>query len=1544
MAKRRKSVFGWIWRILLCVILLPFLLFISAVLLLLIPSVQKKAVDTAAAIISDATGMEISISHLGLKLPLDIDLQDVLVKDADGGTILELDDARLSVNFESLKKQVIDIDALRLSGVTLDTRSLIRTVRIDGNIGELFASSDSTLFRNGSITTLLNDVRLRDADVGVTLTDSLDESITEDADSLSQIPDWQMDIRHVCLENIGFQLDPMDISAHVDTLETTAFISLMDGMYNVISLRLDNGRACIGQEKIGLAAVDLAAAVDLNRMQLECTASLNAEDADIELDGTYDIAGEAYSANIDIRGLCLNRFLPLDENCTFSGHIKADGHGFDIFSKNMLVNASVKADDFRYGAARLGGTSLNVRFKESVISGKSIFSAEYADTSFSASTHGDVTFRLSEWDSNRFHLNVATDLRDIFMAKDTDSLYLSTLSLQASTSGRHSDVALEIPGISINAEAEEHILALPEHITRLTDIATRQLDSLDFDISVLKTYFPTLNAQLRIDRSSQLNDLLRAHGIDFGSLTTDIGMSPSEGITANAALTDFSYDTLTVRTSGLRIRQVDDRMNCIAEVDFDSQHRLPAFSSTLEANVGIHESDARLRLNSDISDGVLSASNLRCLLGLDISGTLTGDTLRAAGELDIDNLNYGGIDFGDRIVELGLTPADRIDRYHIFARLQDFPLSIVTSLIDFGNMDIGIDGAVDGEVTLDGQLDSLALGGSIIPRGVRAHMEPYGVDLSLAEKPVRYVDGKVVVNEMEVYGIDSTCMTIDGALDIAEMTANFKVRSSGFRPAALEPNDSLPFYGHVSADIDATVTGPVDSLRIAGSIGIPQTTELTYIIDKENNVFAKANGTLEIDMIAGGDISLTGRVNIPEGSIRYSPPYYPLLPFSISPDSYVEFNGDVSKPVLDILATQPAKATVKTVAHGTRSVDFSVGLKVTDDIDNLGLKFIIEALDDEEIQKDLASLSAEERESVAAAMLATGMYASVTNEAAMNSSYALTSIMQSRLNAFTTNKMKGRALDIDLGIGEATHGGVTGTDYSVQLSRSFFDDRLTVSVGGRMSDKKQSNGANSFIDNASLQWQLKKGGNSYLNVFHKIDFENIIDGELEKDGIGFMFDRQWKGREGVPQQDALSGKFEGNFSHRSNLQIGPDIAVTLSRRNLLHHDETLSAKLTGAYFWNYRDKSRENRSKVDSYHFGIDLALSYPKIILPWKSIDTENFASSTTYGIGYMQEHVAGGYTLNKITASLTHQFRTSKYVSHTLSPLSLSIVSTINAPEMYTEHNLSDKRLSRNFVRDEFIPAIQYRFSYDNSSDRSLKTTTRFDASIKESGNLTSALQALLGFKGYSQFVRFSLELRNLFRLTEHTSIATRMFAGSIISYGNSVYAPLSESFYSGGPNSIRAFAQRSLGPGNYHSGDTSEPYYLHGGETRLELNAEYRFPIVGGLEGAVFLDAGNTWNNHSLRYGADETIIQTINKYLEIWDINSDYNGCISIDRLLDETALGTGLGMRYVFQSLVIRFDLGIALHAPYNTGKTGYYNIPNFWKDGLRLNFAIGYPF
>ena len=109
---------------------------------------------------------------------------------------------------------------------------------------------------------------------------------------------------------------------------------------------------------------------------------------------------------------------------------------------------------------------------------------------------------------------------------------------------------------------------------------------------------------------------------------------------------------------------------------------------------------------------------------------------------------------------------------------------------------------------------------------------------------------------------------------------------------------------------------------------------------------------------------------------------------------------------------------------------------------------------------------------------------------------------------------------------------------------------------------------------------------------------------------------------------------------------------------------------------------------------------------------------------------------------------------------------------------------------------------------------------------------------------------------------------------------------------------------------------------GDFKFETNWELRFPIFSIFKGAVFLDAGN------------------------IWLLKDDENregGKFKFKNFFKELAVGTGLGLRLDISMLVVRADLGIGLHLPYETTKKGYYNIPKF-KDGLAFHLAIGYPF
>ena len=112
---------------------------------------------------------------------------------------------------------------------------------------------------------------------------------------------------------------------------------------------------------------------------------------------------------------------------------------------------------------------------------------------------------------------------------------------------------------------------------------------------------------------------------------------------------------------------------------------------------------------------------------------------------------------------------------------------------------------------------------------------------------------------------------------------------------------------------------------------------------------------------------------------------------------------------------------------------------------------------------------------------------------------------------------------------------------------------------------------------------------------------------------------------------------------------------------------------------------------------------------------------------------------------------------------------------------------------------------------------------------------------------------------------------------------------------------------------------------GEAKLVGNLEYRTKLFGDLNGAIFLDAGNVWN---FQRNDDDTDL-------------GDYPK--SFKEFVNQLALGTGVGLRYDMGFLVIRLDWGLAIHCPYDTGKSGYFNVPSFGK-GQTLHFAVGYPF
>ena len=203
----------------------------------------------------------------------------------------------------------------------------------------------------------------------------------------------------------------------------------------------------------------------------------------------------------------------------------------------------------------------------------------------------------------------------------------------------------------------------------------------------------------------------------------------------------------------------------------------------------------------------------------------------------------------------------------------------------------------------------------------------------------------------------------------------------------------------------------------------------------------------------------------------------------------------------------------------------------------------------------------------------------------------------------------------------------------------------------------------------------------------------------------------------------------------------------------------------------------------------------------------------------------------------------------------------------------------------------------------------------------NLSKQLQNQVGTKtifnvAYSQYIKSEFEFIKHWDLKRKKVLATKVFAGIAIPYGNSNSIPFSRSYFAGGTNDNRAWQSYSLGPGS--SGSVLD---FNEANMKLLFSTELRFNIFKKLNGAVFTDVGNIWNV------LDNTTYKP-----------SIFSGLKSLGNI----AVGSGFGFRYDFSFFIIRLDLGFKTYNP-------SINLQEKWFKEMRfdksvINIGINYPF
>lgn len=503
--------------------------------------------------------------------------------------------------------------------------------------------------------------------------------------------------------------------------------------------------------------------------------------------------------------------------------------------------------------------------------------------------------------------------------------------------------------------------------------------------------------------------------------------------------------------------------------------------------------------------------------------------------------------------------------------LQCFPLELANVFLPNGLL--RLNGWIRGGLEVTGTAANPRFEGEIVFDSVTAHSPLYALDFKLDKIPLKAENNCLYFDGFNIYAQGKNPFVLTGTVDLdnlSEPVADLRMRAVEYELLNAKENRNSLLHGKVFVSLFSSIKGNLSNPVVRGAMNVLGNTDVTYILkdspltveDRLGNMVTFVNfadtitakpvmsrkvsfggldmllnvqidpgAEFQVDMgndsyveVQGGgnlslqytpqsDFSLTGRYVLNSGEMKYSLPIIPLKTFSIVTGSYVEFTGNPANPYLNIRATERVRTAV-TEENNSRYVNFDVGISIFNSLDNMGLSFMLDAPEDVSVQNQLAAMSAEERGKLAVTMLVTGMYMGGQggSSGGFSTNNALNSFLQSEISNIAGNALK--TVDVSIGVEDKNSADGTsqgGTDYSFRFAKRFWNNRLSVIIGGRISTGNEMTAekeGNSFIDDVSLEWRLDDTGTRYIKLFHTKNYESILEGEIIETGVGLVLRRK----------------------------------------------------------------------------------------------------------------------------------------------------------------------------------------------------------------------------------------------------------------------------------------------------------------------------------------------------------------------------------------------------------------------------------------------------
>lgn len=334
-------------------------------------------------------------------------------------------------------------------------------------------------------------------------------------------------------------------------------------------------------------------------------------------------------------------------------------------------------------------------------------------------------------------------------------------------------------------------------------------------------------------------------------------------------------------------------------------------------------------------------------------------------------------------------------------------------------------------------------------------------------------------------------------------------------------------------------------IDLDASITFDKEVQLKMLVDQQSgdSLYIVGGGTLNFTLDQSGKTTLTGKYSIQDGGYHLTISEVVQRDFRIEPGSSVTWSGDLLDAYVDIKAIYTIKTSpIDLIQNDLAGVDelernkyrnmltFLVYLKMNGFLSSPEISFDIQLAPKDKgavngtVNSKLEELRGDETQLNKQVFALLTLRRFISDNPLDNgggggglSSASRTSaskVLTQQLSSLSQKYIKG--VDLDLGVNsfeDYSTGQEQGrTQLQIGVSKQLFKDKVTIRVGGNVElegERAKQNNASDVAGNINIDYKLTEDGRYKLRGFRQNQYENPIEGEITKTGVGVVYVRNY---------------------------------------------------------------------------------------------------------------------------------------------------------------------------------------------------------------------------------------------------------------------------------------------------------------------------------------------------------------------------------------------------------------------------------------------------